>query len=121
MGKINNFTDLNTWKEAHQLIIDILGIIKNFPRSAYTLTDQITRSSISITSNIAEGFSRQSKREKIQFYHIAKGSLTELHNQIIICKDTDLITKMQFVLLTERIETTGKLLTGLIHSAESKQ
>lgn len=120
MGTINNFTDLNTWKEGHLLVIEVLQVVKLFPRNAYALVDQITRSAISITSNIAEGFSRQSKKEKVQFYHIAKGSLTEIHNQILICFDTDLIDSIQFKTLELKIETAGRLLTGLIRSAESK-
>lgn len=120
MGTISSFKDLNTWKEGHSLVIEVLGLIKDFPRSAYALVDQITRSAISITSNIAEGFSRQSKKEKVQFYHIAKGSLTELHNQILICKDTGLITSKHYEHLNQKIEIVGRLLTGLIRSAESK-
>jgi len=120
MGTINKFTDLNTWKESHLLVIEVLKLVKSFPRSAYALVDQITRSSISITSNIAEGFSRQSKKEKIQFYHIAKGSLTELENQLLICRDTGLIPATQFESIKTKLITSGKLLTGLIRSAESK-
>lgn len=77
--KIKTFTDLNVWKESHILVILIYKESKNFPRDEiYSLTNQIRKAAVSITSNIAEGYSRQSYKEKIQFYHIAQGSLTEV-------------------------------------------
>ncbi len=77
--KIKSFTDLETWRVTHQLVIAIYKIIKTFPsEEKYAPIDQMRRCALSITSNIAEGFSRQSKKEKLQFYYIAKGSLTEL-------------------------------------------
>jgi len=77
--KIQSFTQLNVWKEAHKLVLLIYKTTDNFPKKeTYSLTDQMRRCAISITSNIAEGFSRQSKKEKLQFYYVSKGSLTEL-------------------------------------------
>ena len=73
--KIKSFTDLDTWKEGHKLVLLIYESTKSFPKEErFALTDQIRRAAVSITSNIAEGFSRQSLREKIQFYSISKGS-----------------------------------------------
>jgi len=95
--KISSFTDLNTWKEAHKLVLQIYILTKKFPKEeAYSLTDQIRRCTVSISSNIAEGFSRQSKKEKLQFYYTSKGSLTELQNQILIARDVGYINKEEF-------------------------
>jgi four helix bundle protein len=121
MGKISTFTDLETWKEGHKLVIAVYKILPTIPRSSYSLIDQLSRCVVSITSNIAEGFSRQSKKEKIQFYHIAKGSLTELQNQLLICRDVGFITQKEFLPLAEQTIVVGKLLTGLIRSAQSYQ
>ena len=80
-NKIKSFTDLNVWQEGHKLAIMIYKTTLNFPKEEkYCLTDQMRRSAISITSNIAEGFSRTTYKEKIQFYRMALGSLTELEN-----------------------------------------
>ena len=88
MEKIRSFTDLNTWKEAHKLVLAIYKATNTFPREElYSLSDQMKRCSISVSSNVAEGFSRQTKKEKIQFYHMAKGSLTELQNQLLVSRD----------------------------------
>jgi four helix bundle protein len=72
------------------------------------------RCAISITSNTAEGFSRQSKKEKHQFYSTAKGSLTELQNQLLIARDIGYLDKDTFSKAAEQTIKVGKLLTGLI-------
>jgi len=81
MEKIKSFTDLISWQEGHKLVLLIYAITKKFPKEElFGLVSQIRRCAISITSNIAEGFSRKSKKEKINFYHISLDSLTELQN-----------------------------------------
>jgi len=60
-NKIKSFTDLNTWKEGHRLVLMIYEITKEFPREEmFGLNNQLRRAAVSITSNIAEGFSRHS-------------------------------------------------------------
>lgn len=76
--KIKSFTDLNVWKEGHKLVLQVYKLTKEFPKEElFGLTNQIRRAAVSITSNIAEGFSRHSYKEKLQFYSTALGSLTE--------------------------------------------
>ena len=112
--KIKRFKDLNTWKESHKLVLEIYRITKDFPsEEKYSLVDQMKRCSVSITSHIAEGFSRQGDKEKLQFYFTTKGSLTELENQLIIANDIGYIKKQTFDKLIAQIEISGKLLTGL--------
>ena len=121
-NKIRNFTDLNTWKESHKIVIQVYSITKSFPKEEiYGLTNQMRRCAVSVTSNIAEGFSRQSAREKAQFYFISKGSLTELHNQLIIAKDVKYIDNKTYTELINQIQISGRLLTGLIRSVNSKR
>jgi len=75
-GKIEEFTDLIVWQEGHKLVLQIYKITKLFPKEeTYSLTDQMRRAAVSVTSNIAEGFGRQGMKEKVQFYFLAKGSL----------------------------------------------
>lgn len=114
-SKIKNFTDLNAWKEAHKLVLMVYEIVKSFPREEkYGLNDQIRRAAVSISSNMAEGFSRHSSKEKIQFYSISKGSSAELQNQLFIAKDVGYINQTDFQGIFEQSNTVGKLLTGLI-------
>ena len=73
---------------------------------------------VSITSNIAEGFSRHSYKEKLQFYSIALGSITELQNQLIISKDVGYLSKSDFDLLMNQSIVVHKITNGLIKSSK---
>jgi four helix bundle protein len=77
------------------------------------------RCAISVTSNIAEGFSRKSSKEKIQFYRISLGSLTELQNQLLIAKDINYLPKEEFNKLAEQTIEVSKLINGLIRSLKN--
>lgn len=119
--RIESFTDLHAWKEAHQLALLVYKITTPFPpEERYSLTDQMRRCGLSITSNIAEGFSRQGKKEKLQFYFMAKGSLTELQNQLLFSRDIGYLHNKTFQEVANRTITVHKLLNGLLKSAEAK-
>lgn len=114
MAQIKSFTDLNAWQEGHKLILMIYEITKNFPREElFSLTSQMRRAAISTTSNVAEGFSRNTEKDKRQFYTIAQGSLTELQNQLIIVRDIGYLNKDEFDKIFERTKLVHKLITGL--------
>lgn len=117
VAKINNFTDLHTWQEGHKLVLSVYNILKSYPKyELFALSAQMRRCAISVTSNLAEGFSRKSKKEKIQFYSISKGSLTELQNQLLISRDVGYINIIEFNKLAEQTKVVSKLLTGLMRS-----
>ena len=118
--KIKSFTDLNAWKESHWLVIEIYKITNKFPKEEqFGLTNQIRRAVVSITSNIAEGFSRQSLKEKAQFYSMALGSLTEVQNQLLISRDIKYVDDEIFDKVADRTVVINKLLNGLIKSVKS--
>lgn len=119
-AKIKSFTDLRVWQEGHKLVILVYKITKKFPREEmFSLVDQMRRSVSSITSNIAEGFGRQGYKEKIQFYYISQGSLTELKNQILIAKDVDYLDIKDFKELAEQANITHRLLQGFITKSKT--
>ncbi|MEK7605576.1 MAG: four helix bundle protein [Patescibacteria group bacterium] len=121
MDKITSFTDLVVWQKAHHLAVEVYKITKIFPKEeTYSLVDQMKRCSVSISSNIAEGFIRRGKKEKLQFYFTAKGSLIELQNQLLLSKDVGYISKLEFSVLAEKTVEVHKLLNGFIRSAESR-
>jgi len=118
-NKIKSFADLIAWKKSHKLVIEIYGITKDFPREEiFGITNQMRRCAVSITSNIAEGFSRKFKKEKIQFYRISLGSLTELQNQLLISRDVDYLTSDDFNRISLKTVEAHKLINGLIKSAQ---
>lgn len=119
-GKIEEFTDLDSWKEAHKLVILLYKTTKKFPSNErFGLISQIQRAGVSISSNIAEGFGRQGLKEKVQFYYQAHGSLSEIKNQIILSKDLGYIKENDFDIIKDQIIISQKLLRGLIRKTKS--
>lgn len=119
--RITSFTSLNAWREGHKLVLLIYEAVKLFPREElFALINQMCRSSVSITSNIAEGFSRQSYKEKVQFYSQAQGSLTELQNQLLVARDVGYLDYAKFSSIARQSVVAHKLLSGLIKSSKAK-
>ena len=119
-GKIQSFTDLKVWQEGHILVVMTYKITRKFPKEeTYSLTDQARRAASSITANIAEGFGRHSYKEKLQFYYLAQGSLTELKNSILIAKDVGYLDSKDFNSLTDQANLTHQILQGFIRSTKT--
>lgn len=115
--KIQKFTDLNVWSEGHKLVLMIYEGTERFPRKeTFSLVDQMRRASVSITSNIAEGFTRSGKKDKIRFYVMSAGSVTELQNQLIIAKDLGYINKNEYTNMYKQTIIVHKMTNGLIRS-----
>jgi len=113
--KIRSFVDLDAWKEAHKFVLMIYNATKDFPsEEKFGLANQMRWAGVSITSNIAEGFSRQSRKEKFQFYSMAKGSVTEIQNQLLIARDVGYLEGEDFNKLTEQSVKVAKLINGLM-------
>lgn len=90
---------------------------KLFPTTeTYSLTDQMRRAAVSITSNIAEGFGRKAVKEKIQFYHLSLGSTTELHNQCMLARDLGYVNTDYYEKIEQRIIVVYKLIWASIRS-----
>ena len=114
---IHYFTDLEAWKVAHEFVIDVYKATDLFPRKEqFGLTAQIRRAAVSITSNIAEGFSRYSYADKLRFYYISRGSLSEVQNQLLIAKDLQFIEQEMFQNFWTKSQHSSALLNGLIKS-----
>ena len=119
--KIRSFTDLEVWKEGHNLVLMVYEATKSFPKDElFALTSQIRRCAVSITSNIAEGFSRQSFKEKVQFYFMARGSVTELQNQLLIARDVKYLNAAKFHEIAEQTVKVHKILNALITASKSR-
>lgn len=119
-SKLKSFTDLNVWQYGHQLVLEIYKVTKKFPKEEmFGLTNQIRRAVVSFTSNIAEGFSRSSYKEKSQFYSMSLGSLSEVQNQLLITKDIGYLTKQEFDKLFDLTILLSKLTNGLIKKTKT--
>lgn len=114
-GKIREFTDMVAWQVAHDLAIRVYTATRKFPREElYGLTSQMRRAAVSISSNIAEGFGRVSYKEKLQFYYLSHGSLTELKNQLMVARDIGYLTGKSFEEIDEQLVHAHRLLRGLL-------
>ncbi len=92
----------------------------SFPsKEQFGLTNQIRRASVSVVSNIAEGFGRRTKADRIHFYDIARGSLHETQAQLLIAKDVGFLSEDLYVKVEEISVETHKVLTGLINKTKS--
>lgn len=112
--KIKTFTDLNAWQEGHKLVLTIYKTTESFPKKeTFELTGQMRRAATSVTSNIAEGFSRLTVKDKCRFCSVAYGSLTELQNHLFITRDVGYINKNKFQEIAQQTVIVGKLINGL--------
>lgn len=120
-AKINEFSDLVSWQSSYKLVLIIYNLTKKYPKhELYGLTCQMRRASVSISSNIAEGFGRYSYKDKLRFYYLAHGSLTEVKNLLIISKGLNYTTTEEINKTLSQLTETHKLLRGLIKSTENK-
>lgn len=111
---------LEVWNKAIELILDIYRHSEKFPKTeVYGLTSQMRRSAISIASNIAEGAARQTKKEFINYLHMAQGSLSELDTQLVIASKLEYISVATYKEIENKIEAISKMITGLIKSLKS--
>ena len=118
----NRFENLETWKEAHKLVIDIYKITKKFPsEEKFRLIDQLCRSVSSIAANIVEGNSRHYKTEYTQFLYMAKGSLEETKYHLLLSRDLGYLTKSVYERLFNQCNNVGSLLGGLIRYVKSHE
>jgi len=113
--KIRNFRDLDVWKKGIEIVKDTYKTTESFPkRELYGLVSQMQRCSISIPSNIAEGFNRFHNKEYKQFLYIALGSCAELETQIEITVELKYIDEQRKTYLLEKLDHESRMLRNLI-------
>lgn len=116
---LSGYENLRVWQQSMDLVVAVYELVKTFPREElYALTDQIKRSAVSIPSNIAEGGSRNSKKEFVQFLYIALGSASELETQLRIAQRVG-YAQTSSIVETEIIPIK-KMLNALIKSRRVK-
>lgn len=109
--------ELEVFKEAHKLTIDIYKLTKKFPEEEkYGIISQMKRAAFSVAANLMEGSHRINKKEYKQFAGISKGSIGELKYYLLLTKDLKYISDDDYLTLKERAENISKMLSGLIRS-----
>ena len=116
-----SFERLEVWKDSKSLVVDIYRLSKGFPsEEKYGLTSQIRRAAISVSSNIAEGSSRNTAKDQAYFYTMAYSSLMELLSQFLIAVDLKLITENELAEVRPQIEKVSNKLNALRNSASNR-
>ena len=109
-----SFERLEVWKESIELVKMIYDVTKNFPISEkYGLTSQLRRATVSISSNLAEGSSRMSNKDKAHFTTLSFSSAMEVLNQIIIAKDLEYISEENYSEIRKNISKITNMLNSL--------
>ncbi len=111
----NKFEELKVWRVAHELVLEIYKITKEFPKEEkYSLIDQIKRSSSSVAANIVEGNERKTRNEYVQFLFQAKGSCAETKYHLLLSRDLGYIDGDNYTKLNLKVVEVSKMLTSLI-------
>ena len=120
MTKIVRFEDIESWKMARLLTKDVYLITyKNLFRKDFGLVDQIRRATVSVMSNIAEGFERRTNKEFIQFLYISKASAGEVRSQLYTALDLNYINEKEFKDLYSRTESISQRISAFIKYLDS--
>ena len=108
------FKDLLVWQKSHQFVLDIYRLTRTFPKEeTYGLVSQLRRATVSMPANIAEGFRKRGKADKVRFFNIAQGSLEEVRYYLILTRDLKYGDTKQLMILLEEI---SKMLESYIRS-----
>lgn len=119
---MDSFGNLKVWKEAHKLVLTIYKITKEFPKEErFRLIDQLCRSAASIPANIAEGQSRQTTKEYLQFLYTARGSIAETKYHLLLARDLGYLSDSTYEEFIESYDIVGKMLNGLITSLKKRK
>ena len=115
--EVFGYRRLIAYQKAKEVVKKSYKLLKRFPaEERYALSDQLRRSSVSITSNIAEGINRYSVKDKSHFIEIAYGSLMEVSSQFEIAENLGYITSEDRLSIDQQIEEVARLLSGLQNS-----
>jgi four helix bundle protein len=106
-----SFENIMAWQKAHSLTILVYQITRNFPEDEkFGLTSQFRRAAVSVEANIAEGYKKISKADKLRFLNISEGSLAECRNYIILSRDLCFINEEEYTSLYLALEESSRLL-----------
>lgn len=119
--KIERFEDIKAWQESRQLVrlvYSAIAVNKDFMKD-FRLANQIQASAVSTMANIAEGFSRQSRKEFIQFLYIAKGSAAEIQSHLYVALDLNYIGRDKFEQIYEKADKVSRMISNFLKYLKS--
>lgn len=106
-----SFENVIAWQKAHAYVLEVYRITRYYPEEEkFGLTSQFRRAAVSIEANIAEGYKKLSKSDKLRFFNIAQGSLEECRDYNLLSRDLNYICLEDFMSLHAKIEDTSRCL-----------
>jgi four helix bundle protein len=118
---VGNFNDLDVWRKAHTLTLDVYEVTKRFPREEiFGLTSQLRRASSSIAANLTEGCGRKSDPELRRFVHLARGSASELEYHLLLARDLTFLSDEDFKRMSKACDEVSRMLNSLSTSVKGK-
>ena len=113
MEKTHSFRDLIVWQKAHQFVVAIYNLTKQFPKEEiFALTNQVRRAAVSIAANISEGHKKKTVPNQLNYLNISEGSLEEVKYYLILSKDLNYIQETEYLALFNSAEEVGRLING---------
>ena len=114
MAQIKSYKDLLLWQKGINIVVLVYKIVESFPKEElYALSSQLKRASVSVPSNIAEGYGRNSEKSFSHFLDISRGSLFEIETQLIIAKELGIISdEILFNTILKQIEEESKMINS---------
>lgn len=117
-----SFKDLIAWQKAHEFVLLVYKFTNTFPsHERFGLMSQFQRAAVSIAANIAEGYKKTGKSDKLRLMNVAQGSLEECRYYILLSKDLKYITEEISLILTERIENVSRLLNAYCKAVQNSK
>jgi four helix bundle protein len=113
-----SFDDLEVWQRGCRLAVDVFQAFRSCRN--FTMQDQVQRAALSVPSNVAEGYERNSNREFVRFLNIAKGSCGELRTQLYISRKLDFLNKADFDRLVRESKEISAILHGLSRAVSKR-
>jgi four helix bundle protein len=113
--------DLRVWQQSIEMVTSIYMLTQTFPKEElFGLVSQMRRASVSVPSNIAEGYARGTDKEKLHFLRVSSGSMSEVETQLMLSLNLGYINQEKYNELAEAISSIWKQLNALISSIKKR-
>lgn len=118
---MKTFKDIIAWKKAYEFTLLVYKYTADFPKNEeFGLRSQLRRASVSVISNIAEGFKRNTVKDRLRFYNHSQSSLEEVKCQLMLASDLNYFTTEQFKILDQMSDEAGRILHGWVASQKHR-
>ncbi len=121
-GSIRSYRDLDAWRLAIRFTKSVYRVTAGFPSDErFGLVSQVRRASVSVASNIAEGWGRGTSQDYVRFLRMARGSVYEVETQLEIARQLEFLDEESYREVIAEVNEAGRVLAGLLRSLEQRE